>query len=127
MKIWEIYNKENIGKTYKIKGENGFCWTVTEEFDVVFIKNSVGREIFEVYNADYIINQFEFEEYVDWSQVSVDTKILVRHSESDEWIKRYFAKYENGKVYAWANGSTSYSSLGETDCVHWVYAELYKN
>ena len=47
---------------------------------------------------------------VDWSQVAVDTPILVRESQDEEWHRRYFAKYENGLVYVWMLGSTSWSA-----------------
>ena len=61
---------------------------------------------------------------VDWSKVEVDTPILVRYSEDgdEEWIKRHFAKYENGKVYAWFDGCTSWSTEGHM--VIWNYAKL---
>lgn len=59
---------------------------------------------------------------VDWSQVPIDTQIWVRDSETDEWALRYFAKYQDGLVYAWDYGTTSWSSLGRM--VSWNYAEL---
>lgn len=62
---------------------------------------------------------------VDWSKVAVDTPILVRATEDSEWIPRYFAKYENGRVYAWGNGSTSWSAE-ETICV-WEFAKLVES
>lgn len=37
---------------------------------------------------------------IDWSKVPVDTPILVRDNKSDEWLRRYFARYEKGWVYA---------------------------
>ena len=60
----------------------------------------------------------------DWSKVEVDTPILVRYSEDgdEEWLKRHFAKYENGKVYAWFDGCTSWSTEGHM--VIWNYAKL---
>lgn len=54
-------------------------------------------------NSEYI------EPPIDWSKVAVDTPILVRDNSFSEWGKRYFAKYENGGVYAWSNGTTSWS------------------
>ena len=57
----------------------------------------------------------------DWSKVKVDTPILVRVNEDVEWLKRYFAKYENGKVYAWDFGRTSWN---ETIMIEWDYAKL---
>lgn len=51
----------------------------------------------------------EMQEKVDWSTVEVDTPILVKMKQGTEWEKRHFAKYENGKVYAWGCGRTSWS------------------
>ena len=58
---------------------------------------------------------------VDWGKVAVDTPILVRDSEKESWKKRYFAKYENGIVYAWGGGTTSWSAERST-C--WKMAKL---
>lgn len=60
---------------------------------------------------------------IDWSQVAIDTKILVRNGENDLWKKRYFANYEKGLVYAYSDGKTSWS----TDFVtSWKYAKLWE-
>lgn len=59
---------------------------------------------------------------VDWSKVAVDTPILVRDDECKNWLKRYFAKYEDGKLYAFNDGKTSWSSNGEF--LNWEYAKL---
>lgn len=67
-------------------------------------------------NSEYV------EPPVDWSKVAVDTPILVRDNAALEWTKRYFAKYENGSVYAWGDGATSWSSEGNT--VAWRLAKL---
>lgn len=61
---------------------------------------------------------------VDWSEVAVDTPILVRDSEDRSWIKRYFAKYENETIYAWDGGCTSWSTDGLTK---WKFAKLAEN
>ena len=58
---------------------------------------------------------------VDWSEVEVDTPILVREYEDGEWIKRYFAKYKDGKVYAWNGGRTGQT---ESYMTPWKYAKL---
>ena len=60
---------------------------------------------------------------VDWSKVAVDTPILVRDYKENEWIKRYFAKYENGKVYTWLGGATSWSVYGG-NVTDWKFAKL---
>ena len=54
----------------------------------------------------------------------VDTPILVRGIESDAWTRRYFAKYENGTVYAWGYGATSWSARGSGDISDWKMAKL---
>lgn len=68
-----------------------------------------------------------FSEYkepeVDWSKVKVDTPILVKDTEEEEWAKRYFAKFD-GTIYAWRGGATSWSADGERDMTSWRYAKL---
>ena len=59
---------------------------------------------------------------VDWSKVKVDTPILVRDYESQEWEARHFAKYEGGVIYTWDGGSTSWTSKGNV--TEWKYAKL---
>lgn len=61
---------------------------------------------------------------VDWSKVEVDTPIFVRNRIEDVWKCRYFAKYEDGKVYTWCGGRTSWSNVISYEPVNWEYAEL---
>ena len=67
-------------------------------------------------NSEYV------EPPIDWSKVAVDTPVLVRDSANLGWTKRYFAKYENGSVFTWAGGATSWSSEGYTTA--WKLAKL---
>lgn len=59
---------------------------------------------------------------VNWSKVEVDTPILVRNSDIEIWERRHFAKFEDGKVYTWYGGRTSWSS--DDRIVDWKYAKL---
>ena len=62
---------------------------------------------------------------VDWSKVEVDTPILVRRGDNGEWNKRYFAGYGNdGYIYAWSNGCTSWTAYDNSDVTEWNYAKL---
>lgn len=61
---------------------------------------------------------------VDWSKVPVDTKILVRDSEDGEWEKRHFAKFEDGKIFAWANCTTSFTAKSFDDVTWWIQGKL---
>lgn len=68
----------------------------------------------------------EYEPMVDWSKVPVDTPILVKDERSsDKWFERHFAYYQDGRVYAWNGGTTSYTSQQDPPSV-WQYAKLYK-
>lgn len=72
--------------------------------------------------ADKWANSEYVEPPIDWSKVAVDTPILVRDNAALEWTRRYFAKYENGSVYTWGDGATSWSSEGNT--VAWGLAKF---
>lgn len=68
----------------------------------------------------WLLKEYE-EPEVDWSKVKVDTPILVKDHEDREWLKRYFAKYEDGYVYAWGNGCTSWNA---DNMYAWNYTKL---
>lgn len=65
----------------------------------------------------------EYLKIVDWSKVAVDTPILVSN-DNKTWNKRYFARYEDGNVYAWLNGKTSWTAICEFSFGHWDYTKL---
>ena len=76
------------------------------------------------YNFREWLNSEYVEPPVDWSKVAVDTPILVRNSREEAWTKRHFAKYENGTVYAWSGGRTSWI-VGSKLCIFdWKFAKL---
>ena len=68
----------------------------------------------------WFVEEYE-EPETDWSNVEVDTPILVKNREDDMWRERHFAKYKNGNVYAWSDGQTSWSAY---DMMVWKYAKL---
>lgn len=96
------------------------CCRKLECLDCAF--NTHGKfcndEIEKWANSEYV------EPPVDWSKVEVDTPILVRDSEEAAWGKRHFARYENGIVYAWSSGSTSWSVSASGNMVGWKFAKL---
>lgn len=63
----------------------------------------------------------------DWSKVEVDTPILVRDSENTEWLKKHFAKYEDGIVYVWNLGRTSWTAPHDKSVSAWRYAKLIED
>lgn len=70
----------------------------------------------------WLMDEYE-EPEVDWSKVEIDTPILVRDSDNNNWEKRHFAKYKDGKVYAWVGGNTSWTE-SEQRAWAWNYAKL---
>lgn len=69
-------------------------------------------------------NEQQEEPKIDWSNVEVDTPIYVRDSEGVSWEPRHFSKLEDGKVFAWSNGCTSFSTIDSTE---WKLAKLVEN
>lgn len=61
------------------------------------------------------------ESKVDWSKVEVDTPVLVRSNEDEQWKRRHFSKYLDGRVYTFNTGRTSWTGMYATD---WKYAKL---
>ena len=60
---------------------------------------------------------------IDWANVPVDTPVLVNQHESLDWFRRYFAMCENGKIYTFLDGRTSWTSFGYK-LEEWDYAKL---
>ena len=103
--------------------------------DIEFCKDFVKPYILKSYECNGICIRCSMlqmlwllEEYkepeVDWSKVEVDTPILVRNTDNEEWNKRYFARYENGTIYAWISGRTSWNAYDDDDVFVWKYAKL---
>ena len=76
---------------------------------------------FSTENRDLL---WSIEDKIDWDEVEVDTKVLVRDRPYNEWLKRHFAKYENGKVYVFNDGRTSWNNEGIT---HWEETKLWED
>ena len=110
------------------------------------IKNFNGKNVCDNFIKPYILNSstctgincmacqlkqmtWLLEEYeepkepeTDWNNVAVDTPILVKQYESSEWVRKHFAKYEDGTIYAWTGGRTSWNAEGVVTA--WKYAKL---
>ena len=122
MNIKEVLKEENIDKEYKF-GER--IYKVVKSFnEILTLKNVETHEYIEFEIHLFSIINGEFKEIVDWAKVPVDTKILVS-DDGEDWIRRYFAKYENGRVYAFMEGTTSFTVYNEGVC-DWDYAKLYE-
>lgn len=105
-----------------INGEVNSCGKVPCD-ECIFRKNKVtdiscGEKIKEWSEQEYV------EPPVDWSKVPVDTKVFVRDSDSESWYPRYFARFKNGGIFTWTNGTTSFSAKGFDDVTLWRQGKL---
>ena len=121
MKNYEKYADEI--KKYEVSRGGYFC----DEFIMPHIlkKDScagINCEHCHILQTIWLLEDYE-EPEVDWSKVEVDTPILVRTVEGTEWFKRHFAKYEDGRVFVWNNGKTSWTAHDEL-MTDWNYAKL---
>lgn len=110
----------NAGVFVLKNGEPALCKEIKCEdcdFDKLNACKGNARVFQEWLNSEYT------EPSVDWSEVAVDTPILVRNGGEETWVRRYFAKYENGIVYAWDHGSTSWSAH-RSNITDWKMAKL---
>ena len=55
---------------------------------------------------------------VEWEKVPIDTPVIAKTAFGK--MKLYFYKYENGRVYCFMNGKTSWSHTGD---FYWWYSE----
>lgn len=122
MKNYEKYADE-------IKGYKGlnFC----EEFVIPHILKSNNCTYLTCSDCGrrqmlWFVEEYE-EPEVDWGKVEVDTPVLVRDSENTEWLKKHFAKYEDGIVYVWNLGRTSWSAPNNKSVSAWQYAKLIED
>ena len=105
------FNYDLSGKNDKIKITK--VYDLSEYASTSLKFSTEGRELL-----------WETEDEIDWNKVEVDAKVLVRDKPYNEWLKRHFAKYEDGKVYVFKDGRTSWNSRGIT---HWEETKLWEN
>ncbi len=95
------------------------CYDIIDCKGCIFYNNNNRRcnnnAIKEWANSEYV------EPPVDWSKVAVDTPILVRDYDHQDWLKRHFAKCENSVVFSWTDGKTSWSN---ERTIGWKQAKL---
>lgn len=87
--------------------------------------NNLCCEACQMLQTIWLMEEYE-EPEVDWNKVKVDTPILVRNAEDEPWLRRYFAKYENGRVHAWSVGRTSWTANTVAHMTSYAYVKLAK-
>ena len=125
-------------------------WSKVEVDTPILVRNLEGEEWYKRHFAKYeggtvyawyggrtswsepVMNNWNYaklaedqkEPEIDWNKVEVDTPILVKEYEESKWTKRYFAKYEDGVIYAWNNGVTSWTANDDECVIAWSFAKL---
>ena len=121
MKNYEKYENE----IRKYNGD-GFCVDFVQPY--ILKENgcaSMNCEACFMYQMIWLLKDYE-EPKIDWNKVEVDTPILVRATEDGDWIRRHFAKYENGLVYTWKDSRTSWTEPNNENVTGWKFAKLAK-
>lgn len=131
---WLLQKLYDAGWIYLFEDYCGNVWAIKEKprrneyggLELVGKCSPVSciRDILPKTNLNQYLSIAEELGIVDWYQVKVDTPVFVRDGECEKWRCRYFAKYEDGKVYTWSAGRTSWSNFVSDDPIGWEYAEL---
>lgn len=108
MDIKEVLKRENVGKKYKVKGNEYTLSLFGEKLQLI---DNYDRTIEFITYLEDIVNG-DFEEVTDWENIPLDTPIMVRDFDSEAWMMRHFAFYKFGKVYCWFDNYTS----NDDDC-----------
>ena len=131
---WLLQKLYDDGWKYYVKSVGNIAFITTERpvvNDGILDINSGGR-VKCINNISKIMPQIERNEVlniakelgiVDWSKVKVDTPVLVRDFENQDWKKRYFAFFDDELIYTWDGGATSWS-VKNKDAIPWKYAKL---
>ena len=105
-----------------------FNYDLSEKNDKIKITKVYGLSEYASMSLEFSTEHRELlwsiEDKIDWNKVEVDTKVLVRDRPYNEWLKRHLAKYENGKVYVFDDGRTSWNCRGIT---HWEETKLWED
>jgi hypothetical protein len=131
-KKWLLQKLYDDGWKYYVKNVDNIAFVTTKRpvMDDGILDVNSGGHIKCINNISKIMPQIERNEVlsiaeelgiIDWNEVPVDTPILVSKNKT-KWERRYFAKYEDGAVFAFRNGATSWSD--DSWPFDWDYAKL---
>ena len=110
MKVWELEE----GKEYVSSLSDGETKYQLIDGDLYYMNPSINYGSYMISGMEYNrAKETNFTPYTpptDWSKVEVDAKILVRDYDDEVWTRRHFAKYENGTIYVYSVGTTSFTT-----------------
>lgn len=123
---WRYIVADNYDNIY-LTNEKPLMFDGVDEVRISSCEKAMGvsafKSILPKLNRNECISIGEELGIIDWSKVAVDTPVLVSN-DNKEWIKRYFARYEDGNVYCWLSGKTSWTATCELSIGHWDCTKL---
>ena len=123
---WQYCVMDNFDNLYLINEEPSM-FDDEDKIRISSCKRAMGASAFKnilpKLNRNECISIAEELGIVDWSKVKVDTPVLVRDFENQDWKKRYFAFFDDELIYTWDGGATSWS-VKNKDAMPWKYAKL---
>ena len=124
---WRYLIKDNYDNLY-LTDEKPYNDDDVDEIRLYSCEKAIGasafRNVFPELKRNGCISIAERLGIIDWSEVKVDTPVLVKANKQGDWEKRYFAYFKDGRVYAWLYGTTSWSTDNDEDVMSWNYAKL---
>lgn len=101
-----------LSGSFKVHVEDGY-------YNDLRHKTDYNKNIMKVYD----INGNQIWSRIDWSKVPIDTKVLVRDGDNDEWFKRHYAGYDEEKnlFKTFDCGLTSWTTNNTTN---WIQCKL---
>ena len=109
----------------KYKDKNGVVWELDSTKDDFWAYICESYDVLTNYYTHRQLVDMEFVEFIDWSKVPIDTKIIVWSEANRQKLPRHFAGIDRatGRVKTWDAGRTSFTTKTTSD---WDYAELYE-
>ncbi len=122
---WRYYAKDISGCVFLTKKEPAMIDNILDVMSGGLTKNvDTIAEIMPNIDECGILDIAKELGVVDWSKIEVDTPVFVRNTTIEPWKCRYFAKYNDGIVYTWVDGRTSWSNKISDEPTSWKYAKL---
>ena len=118
-----------LGETYKDKCGNDvriICVDKRGEFPIVGIvsSNHCGEEGIKTYTSEgtYCVNAGSDYDLIlpeDFTKFEIDEPVMVRDTDEQMWLRRYFARVRGGKPCVFCGGATSWSIDRPSDILPW--------
>lgn len=104
---------------YMWGGDNLKSFRVDDIFDTSFLRNIPYED-----SLHRITDTGEFVKVLNLPDFPIDTKVYVRSRESNEWVPRHFAGWDDqGQILVFTCGVTSFTG-SDVDKISWEYWKL---